>query len=124
MNTPVRRVALAVMGMIVLLMANLTYVQVVKAGDYRNDARNQRVLLAEYSRQRGQISAAGQVLATVADTAAAEKVDDASATTPANPRRRASSTAWGCTWRVSARRPSRPPRPGSPPTRRPARSPP
>ena len=62
-NTPVRRVALAVMGMIVLLMANLTYVQVVKAGDYRDDSRNQRVLLAEYSRQRGQISAAGQVLA-------------------------------------------------------------
>ena len=37
MNTPVRRIALAVMGMIVLLMANLTYVQVVKAGDYRTD---------------------------------------------------------------------------------------
>ena len=68
MNTPVRRVALAVMGMIVLLMANLTYVQVVKAGDYRDDPRNQRVLLAEYSRQRGQISAAGQVLAQSVET--------------------------------------------------------
>ena len=68
MNTPVRRIALAVMGMIVLLMANLTYVQVVKAGDYRNDARNQRVLLAEYSRQRGQISASGQVLAQSVET--------------------------------------------------------
>ena len=68
MNTPVRRVALAVMGMIVLLMANLTYVQVVKAGDYRNDSRNQRVLIAEYSRQRGQISAAGQVLADSVET--------------------------------------------------------
>ena len=68
MNTPVRRIALAVMGMIVLLMANLTYVQVVKAGDYRDDARNQRVLLAEYSRQRGQISAAGQVLAQSVET--------------------------------------------------------
>ena len=67
-NTPVRRIALAVMGMIVLLMANLTYVQVVKAGDYRTDSRNQRVLLAEYSRQRGQISAAGQVLASSKET--------------------------------------------------------
>jgi penicillin-binding protein A len=67
-NTPVRRIALAVMGMIVLLMANLTYVQVVKAGDYRTDPRNQRVLLAEYSRQRGQISAAGQVLASSTET--------------------------------------------------------
>ncbi len=63
MNTPVRRVAIAVMAMILLLMANLTYVQVVQAGDLRADSRNQRVLLAEYSRQRGQISAGGQVLA-------------------------------------------------------------
>jgi peptidoglycan glycosyltransferase len=66
-NTPVRRIAIAVMAMILLLMANLTYVQVVKAGDYRDDPRNQRVLLAEYSRQRGQIiSADGQVLAASA----------------------------------------------------------
>ena len=52
MNTPVRRIAIAVMAMVLLLFANLTYVQVVKAGDYRNDPRNQRVLLAAYSRQR------------------------------------------------------------------------
>ena len=58
-----RRVAVAVMAMILLLLANLTYVQVVQAGDLRTDSRNQRVLLAEYSRQRGQISAEGQVLA-------------------------------------------------------------
>ena len=63
MNTPVRRVAIAVMAMILLLFANLTYVQVVQAGTYRDDPRNQRVLLAEYNRQRGQISAAGHVLA-------------------------------------------------------------
>ena len=68
MNTPVRRIAIAVMVMVLLLFANLTYVQVVKAGDYRNDPRNQRVLLAEYSRQRGQISAEGQVLASSAET--------------------------------------------------------
>ncbi|MHA6779433.1 peptidoglycan D,D-transpeptidase FtsI family protein [Pseudonocardia saturnea] len=68
MNTPVRRIAIAVMAMILLLMANLTYVQVVKAGDYRTDQRNQRVLLAEYSRQRGQISAQGQVLARSVET--------------------------------------------------------
>jgi penicillin-binding protein A len=68
MNTPVRRVAIAVMVMILLLMSNLTYVQVVKAGDYRNDPRNQRVLLAEYSRKRGQISANGQILASSVET--------------------------------------------------------
>ena len=67
-NTPVRRVAIAVMAMILVLMANLTYVQVVKASDYRNDPRNQRVLLAEYSRKRGQISAEGQVLARSVET--------------------------------------------------------
>ncbi|MBC8090351.1 MAG: penicillin-binding protein 2 [Pseudonocardia sp.] len=68
MNTPVRRIAIAVMAMILLLMANLTYVQVVQAGDLRADQRNQRVLLAEYSRQRGQISAQGQVLARSVET--------------------------------------------------------
>lgn len=68
MNTPVRRIAIAVMAMILMLMANLTYVQVVKAGDYRDDPRNQRVLLSEYSRKRGQISADGQVLASSVET--------------------------------------------------------
>ncbi len=68
MNTPVRRVAIAVMVMIVLLMGNLTYVQVVQAGDYRTDARNQRVLLAEYSRKRGQISADLRILASSTET--------------------------------------------------------
>jgi peptidoglycan glycosyltransferase len=62
-NTPVRRIAIAVMAMVLLLMANLTYVQVIKAGDYRDDPRNQRVLLAEYGRKRGQISAGNEILA-------------------------------------------------------------
>ncbi|MGV9663102.1 peptidoglycan D,D-transpeptidase FtsI family protein [Nocardia niigatensis] len=64
MNTPLRRVALAVMVMIVALLANATYVQVFKADSLRNDPRNVRVLLDEYARQRGQISAAGTVLAS------------------------------------------------------------
>ncbi|WP_433197133.1 peptidoglycan D,D-transpeptidase FtsI family protein [Nocardia sp. CA-107356] len=64
MNTPLRRVAVAVMLMIVALLINATYVQVIKADDYRNDPRNSRVLLDEYARQRGQISAGGTVLAS------------------------------------------------------------
>lgn len=64
MNTPLRRVAIAVMVMIVALLLNATYIQVIKADDYRADPRNSRVLLDEYSRQRGQISAAGTVLAS------------------------------------------------------------
>jgi penicillin-binding protein A len=67
-NTPVRKIAIAVMVMILLLMANLTFVQVIKATDYREDTRNRRVLLAEYSRKRGQISADGKVLARSVET--------------------------------------------------------
>ena len=63
MNTPLRRVAIGVMAMIVVLLANATYVQVIKADDLRTDPRNSRVLLDEYARQRGQISSGGQVLA-------------------------------------------------------------
>ena len=68
MNRPVRRVALAVMVMIVVLLGNVTYIQVVKAGEYRDDTRNQRVQIDEYSRQRGQITAGGEVLAQSVDT--------------------------------------------------------
>ncbi|WP_033291482.1 peptidoglycan D,D-transpeptidase FtsI family protein [Amycolatopsis jejuensis] len=66
MNTPLRKVGMAMLVMIVLLLANDTYIQVVKADTYRTDSRNQRVLYDEYSRQRGQIVAPdGTVLAGV-----------------------------------------------------------
>ncbi len=68
MNTPLRRVSIAVMVMVVALLANATYLQVIKADDLRTDPRNSRVLLDEYSRQRGQISAGGQVLASSVPT--------------------------------------------------------
>lgn len=72
MNTPLRRVALAVMAMIVLLLANATYVQVIKADDYRADPRNARVLIEEYSRQRGQIAAEGTPLARSTETGSSQ----------------------------------------------------
>ncbi|MGH3709543.1 MAG: peptidoglycan D,D-transpeptidase FtsI family protein [Pseudonocardiaceae bacterium] len=68
MNTPLRRVALAVMGMIVLLLLNATYIQVVNADTYRTDPRNRRVLLDEYSRARGQIIAGGLPVANSVET--------------------------------------------------------
>ncbi|GDY30958.1 peptidoglycan D,D-transpeptidase FtsI family protein [Gandjariella thermophila] len=69
MNTPLRRVGVTLMALIVLLLANMTYIQVVKADDYRKDPRNQRVVLQEYARQRGQIVAAdGTQLARVQET--------------------------------------------------------
>ena len=63
MNTSLRRLSVTIMVLIVLLLANATFTQVFAADGYRADPRNQRVLLDEYSRQRGQISAGGQLLA-------------------------------------------------------------
>ncbi|MFC4854866.1 penicillin-binding transpeptidase domain-containing protein [Actinophytocola glycyrrhizae] len=69
MNTPLRRVGLAMLAMIVLLLANATYIQIVKADDYRTDPRNQRVLLEEYARQRGKIlTSDDQIIANVKST--------------------------------------------------------
>ncbi|MCW2606439.1 MAG: cell elongation-specific peptidoglycan D,D-transpeptidase [Frankiales bacterium] len=56
MNAPLRRVALACMALFGLLLVNVNYVQVVKAGDYRDDPRNARVLLRTYEQQRGAIA--------------------------------------------------------------------
>jgi penicillin-binding protein A len=69
MNTPLRRVGLAMLLMVVLLLANITYIQMFNADDYRADARNQRVLFDEYSRERGKIiSSDGKLIATVTPT--------------------------------------------------------
>ena len=63
MNRPIQKLAIAAIVMVVALLANVTYVQVFKADELRSDTRNSRVLLDEYSRQRGQITAAGQLMA-------------------------------------------------------------
>ncbi|MDA3629055.1 penicillin-binding protein 2 [Saccharopolyspora oryzae] len=63
MNKPLRRVALAMMAMIVLLMGNATYVQVIKADELNEDGRNVRTRYERYGRERGQIIAQGQSLA-------------------------------------------------------------
>lgn len=70
MNTPLRRVGITMMAMIVLLLGHVTYIQVFQADDYRADQRNQRVLLDEYSRERGQIVSQfdGQILAHGTET--------------------------------------------------------
>ncbi|WP_144209623.1 D,D-transpeptidase PbpA [Mycobacterium tilburgii] len=63
MNASLRRISVIVMALIVLLLLNATMTQVFAADGLRADPRNQRVLLDEYSRQRGQIIAGGQLLA-------------------------------------------------------------
>lgn len=68
MNKPIQRVSIAVIVMIVALLANATYVQVFKADALRSDPRNNRVLLDEYSRERGAITAGGSVIAASVPT--------------------------------------------------------
>ena len=67
MKRPLRRLGAAVIVMVVLLLGNIAYTQVIKADDYRADPNNKRTLVAEYSRQRGQITAAGGVVLARSD---------------------------------------------------------
>lgn len=64
MNRPLRRVGTAITVLVLLLLANITYLQVVKASAYRADPNNQRTAQEEFSQARGQITTAkGTVLA-------------------------------------------------------------
>jgi peptidoglycan glycosyltransferase len=67
-NRPLSRVAAAVGIMLLLLVINLNYVQVVKGSEYRADPANRRVLLDEYSRQRGSIVVGGTPIAASVKT--------------------------------------------------------
>ncbi len=64
MNRPIRRVGYVVTVLILLLIAQLTYLQVVDASKLANDKRNVRGALKEYNRARGEIvTADGTVVA-------------------------------------------------------------
>ncbi len=63
MNRPLRRVAAACGLLMVLLLLNLNFIQVIKAEDYRNDPKNARVLLEQYDRERGAILVASDPIA-------------------------------------------------------------
>ncbi len=63
MNTPLRRVSMVVVLMVLALLVNATYIQVFRADTLRADPRNERVLLDEYSRERGSILAGPAVMA-------------------------------------------------------------
>jgi peptidoglycan glycosyltransferase len=63
MNRQIRRVAAAVGVLMAALFLNLNYVQVVRGDDYRNNPKNQRVILNEYSTPRGQIIVDGSPIA-------------------------------------------------------------
>ena len=63
MNRPIRKVSVTIAVLFLALFVNLNYVQVLKGNAYRNDSRNQRVLLNEYSHPRGQIVVSGTAVA-------------------------------------------------------------
>jgi peptidoglycan glycosyltransferase len=54
-SRPIRRIAFVLGILLVALLVNVTVIQVVLAGDYRDRPGNQRVLLEEYDRERGPI---------------------------------------------------------------------
>jgi peptidoglycan glycosyltransferase len=63
-NRPIRRVGYAVTVLVLLLVAQLTYLQVVDANNLANDPKNVRSQLKEYNRARGKIlTADGQIVA-------------------------------------------------------------
>jgi peptidoglycan glycosyltransferase len=51
-NPAIRRVGTAVSVLILVLIGQLTYLQVVDADDLANDPRNVRTLLREFNRAR------------------------------------------------------------------------
>ena len=53
MNSPIRRLTLALLVGFSLLLANVVYIQAVAADRYRSDHRNARVQLARAERERG-----------------------------------------------------------------------
>ncbi len=68
MNKPLRRLAVAVLLMFALLLLNANYLQVVRAGSLHNNSNNPRLILEEYSRQRGEILVGGKPVARSVDT--------------------------------------------------------
>nr|WP_120492578.1 penicillin-binding transpeptidase domain-containing protein [Corynebacterium lactis] len=63
MNKTIRQVFAVVLGLFVLLLANLTYIQGFQQDKYAYNALNNRQFLEEKSRPRGQITSGGAILA-------------------------------------------------------------
>jgi peptidoglycan glycosyltransferase len=62
-NKPLRRASVFCLLLFGLLLVNANYIQVVKAEEYRNKPGNQRIILEEYSRERGQILVGNEAVA-------------------------------------------------------------
>lgn len=64
MNTPLRRLAVVVVSMFVVLLGSATWIQYVKAPGLNTDERNVRTLYREFDRPRGPIVVAGNAIAS------------------------------------------------------------
>ena len=67
MNGPLRRVAVAMFVAFGLLVASVTWLQVVQASTYRDDPRNLRVAAGQSGRERGTIITSDGVIVAVSD---------------------------------------------------------
>ncbi|HVA60866.1 MAG TPA: penicillin-binding protein 2 [Mycobacteriales bacterium] len=63
MNAPIKRVAIAILALFIALLLNINYVQVIDAASLRNNSHNSRILLFQYSHERGPIIVGGQEIA-------------------------------------------------------------
>ncbi len=63
MNKPIRTLAVGCFALFAMLLINLNYVQVLRAGDLNDDSANKRVRDAECSRERGAILVGGDPVA-------------------------------------------------------------
>ena len=68
MSRQIRRLSFVFGLLLVALLVNATLIQVINAGDYRTRSGNQRVLLAEYDRERGPILVASDPVARSVET--------------------------------------------------------
>src|SRR5262245_13740285 len=62
MNKQLRRLGIGLIACYVILFAQLNWLQVVKADDYKKDPRNDREVVRDYTRPRGVILTADGVV--------------------------------------------------------------
>ncbi len=62
MNVALRRAAYALLAAFAILVVAVTYIQVIRGPEYKNDPRNARVVAARTGRERGPIVSADQVI--------------------------------------------------------------
>jgi penicillin-binding protein A len=67
-NAPLRRVAMAALGLFALLFLNLNYVQFVRADALRENPNNRRLIIERYGRERGQMLAVDHPIVTNVET--------------------------------------------------------